>query len=130
VCCGCSQYCSECQVTCRECDAELCHDCANRSRWDSRRPADRQIRIQRYYCDDCVEPCSGCRRNFPKTIPGLKVTVNHPFTNTTPGLVYCEDCATIQRLQSGVKLVDYKQFSLNKALTEYMAMDVPSPVTS
>lgn len=61
------------------------------------------------------------------------------------GLVYCEDCAEGPvfpdigigqsrtndiRLQRGVKLVDYKQFSLNKALTEYMAMDVPSPVTS
>ena len=123
VCCGCSQYCSGCQVTCRECDAELCPECATTSRWDSRRAADRQIRIRRYYCDDCVDVCSGCYRNFPKTIPGLKVAVEDR-------LVYCEDCATIQRLQSGVKLVDYKQFSLNKALTEYMAMDVPSPVTS
>ena len=71
-------------------------------------------------------------------MPGLKVVVESPPDLTQEivleidksGLVYCEDCATIQRLQSGVKLVDYKQFSLNKALTEYMATDVPSPVTS
>ena len=134
MCCGCSQYCSECQVTCRECDAELCPECATTSRWDSQRRGGLNYRIRRYYCDDCTEKCSGCYGSFPKTIPGLRVTVNNHFTNNMPGLVYCEDCAiqefSIQAVGHGVSLVDYKQFSLNKALTEYMAMDVPSPVTS
>jgi hypothetical protein len=138
MCCGSTEYCSDCQLTCRQCDADICHDCATTSRWDSRRAADQQIRIQHYYCDDCTEKCSGCYRNLPKTIPGLKVTVNNHFTNNMPGLVYCEDCAiqefSIQAVGHGVTLVDYKQFSLNKALTEYMAMNVhfpyPSPVTS
>ena len=63
-------------------------------------------------------------------MPGLKVVVEDPYTYDKLGLVYCVDCAITQEVQHGVKLVDYKDFWLNQSLTAYMAMDVPSPVTS
>ena len=109
--CGSHGYCGECHLACRQCNTGICPDCTNRSRWDSRRPADRQIRIYHHYCDGCTEKCPGCYYRFPKTMPGLKVVVEDPSTYDKLGLVYCVDCAITQEVQHGVKLGDYKGFA-------------------